>query len=312
MNLTLEVREERGRSRGVVFDIQRYSIHDGPGIRTTIFVKGCPLRCEWCSNPESQNLHPEILVREEKCDRCGKCLDVCLLEAIVLNEDGLQMDRSICNRCMKCADVCLTDALSRTGKNMDVEEIVEEARKDEPFYRNSGGGVTISGGEPLHQWEFTLDILKGCMEKGLHTALDTCGYARWEIFNKILKCTDLVLYDIKHLNPQIHRELTGFGNDLILKNLKKTSEIEKRIWIRIPVIPGYSDSRGYIRELAEFLSEIRFEKVSLLAYHKWGMGKYKALGRQYPLNDLSSLEEDELYPLRDILESRGMEVTIGY
>lgn len=296
----------------MIFDIQRYSIHDGPGIRTTVFVKGCPLRCKWCANPESQASYSEIFIRKDRCNRCGKCLNTCPLGAIVLNGDGLYLDRSRCDLCMKCVDVCLTGAISRTGKDMSVNEVVEEVSKDEIFYHNSGGGVTISGGEPLYQEAFTLSLLKECKKKGFHTALDTSGYGKWRMLDEILEYTDLVLFDIKHLDSDRHCEATGVGNEIILKNLKKIGEKGKRIWIRVPVIPGYNNSKEHIKRLADFLAEMPIEKVSLLAYHEWGKEKYTALGRDYLLNSLSSLKEEELYPLKNILETCGLKVTIGY
>jgi len=203
--------------QGTVFDIQRYSIHDGPGIRTTVFVKGCPLRCKWCSNPESQNSYPEVLFSKAKCDGCGKCVEVCPLGAIILDGDGIHIDRAKCDRCMKCLDVCYPHAIRCAGERKSVEEVIEEVSKDELFYRNSGGGVTISGGEPLFQPQFTLALLKECKERQLHTALDTCGFANWKEMEGILDYTDLVLFDIKHLDPEMHLMGTGLEMSLSLK-----------------------------------------------------------------------------------------------
>ena len=297
---------------GMVFDIQRYSIHDGPGIRTTIFLKGCALRCKWCSNPESQNPYPEIFVRNVRCNRCGKCLDVCPLGTITLDKGGIHIDRAKCNLCMKCVDVCHPGAISRVGENKDVEEVIQEASKDELFYRNSGGGVTISGGEPLYQEEFTLNLLKECKAKGLHTAIDTCGYGKWEALDKILEYTDLVLFDIKHLDPEMHRKGTGVQNKLILKNLERIAKRGKRIWIRIPVIPGYNSQESCIRNEAELAATIAAEKVSLLGYHEWGRSKYEALGVDYPLKDVEPMTEDQLEDLKGIVESYGLRVTLNY
>ena len=297
---------------GIAFDIQRYSIHDGPGIRTTIFLKGCPLKCKWCANPESQDLRPEIFLRKSKCDGCGKCVKACPSDAIILNNGGMEIDRLCCDRCMKCVDACPTHALSRTGDRKTVEEVVEEVGKDELFYRNSGGGVTLSGGEPLFQPEFTLALLQGCKKRSLHTALDTCGFARWEILDKILDYTDVVLYDIKHLDPMQHVVETGVSNELILENLKRTVRKKKRIWIRVPVIPHSNDSEQHMRNLARFLSRMSIEKVSLLGYHEWGRSKYEALGRNYLTDELSPLKEEALNHLKDILEPFSLKVSIGY
>ncbi|MFA6270493.1 MAG: glycyl-radical enzyme activating protein [Candidatus Paceibacterota bacterium] len=305
-------RRNEEKLKGVVFDIQRYSIHDGPGIRSTIFLKGCPLKCTWCSNPESQCEYPEIFYRQTRCNKCGKCKDVCPLAAITPTESGIAIDRLSCDRCMKCIEVCPSGALSRTGEFETVEDVVEEAAKDGLFYRNSGGGVTLSGGEPLFQFDFTLAVLKGCKERALNTALDTCGFAKWDVLDSILDYTDLVLFDIKHLDPAKHIAGTGVDNKLILDNLKGTVEKGKRLWIRIPIIPGYNDSEQYIKDLAAFLSKMPVEKVSLLGYHEWSKSKYKALGREYPMKDLSPLEEDDLCYLGDIMKSRVPEVTLGY
>ncbi|MBM3119145.1 MAG: glycyl-radical enzyme activating protein [Chloroflexi bacterium] len=305
-------KNETGR-KGLVFSIQRYSIHDGPGIRTTVFFKGCPLRCKWCSNPESLNPYPEIMVREAKCNGCGKCLEICSREAIVLNNDSVHVDRSKCNLCMKCVDVCLPSAIEITGRYMNVEEVVDECSKDELFYRNSGGGVTLSGGEPLYQPEFALNLLRTCKEKGLSTAIDTSGYISWKVLDKVLHCTDLVLYDIKHIDSEMHYRGTGIKNDLILKNLKQVVDIKlARVWIRIPIIPNFNDSEQYIEKLAAFISEMPVEKISLLGYHEWGKPKYEFLGRDYPLNGSASLSQERLQSLSDIMQSKGLEVTVGY
>ena len=251
-------------------------------------------------------------MRNVRCNRCGKCVDVCPLEAIVLDKDGVHIDRERCDLCVKCVDICHAGAISRVGKNMDVEEVIQEASKDELFYRNSGGGVTISGGEPLYQEEFTLALLKECKAKGLHTAIDTCGYGRWEVLDKILEYTDLVLFDIKHLDPEMHRKATGVGNELILKNLQRIAKRGKKVWIRVPVIPGYNSQESHLRKLAEFATTIAAEKVSLLGYHEWGKSKYEALGVDYPLKDVKPMTEDQLQDLKEIVESCGPRVTLNY
>jgi len=305
--------KNQGVAEGLVFSIQRYSIQDGPGIRTTIFLKGCPLKCKWCSNPESQNPYPEIMVRRARCNGCGKCLDVCDCGAITVDEGGLRVDRSTCDLCMKCVDVCPTDAIEITGKNITLEEAIEECSKDELFYRNSGGGVTLSGGEPLDQPEFALNLLKECKERSLSTALDTCGYASWEVLDRVLEYTDLVLFDIKHLDAEIHRKGTGLGNQLILENLRRIVDAGRtRVWLRVPIIPNYNDSEQYIERLARAITKMPAEKISLLAYHEWGKPKYEFLGRDYPLDGSVPPSEDRLRTLQDIMQSKGLQVTIGY
>jgi pyruvate formate lyase activating enzyme len=297
---------------GEIFNIQRYSIHDGPGIRTTVFMKGCPLKCRWCSNPESQNLFPELFFRKKRCNKCGKCLAACSQGAIIMNKEDITIDRQRCDRCMKCVEVCLPQAITCTGESKTVQEVIDEASKDEMFYWNSDGGVTLSGGEPLSQPEFALSVLKICKEKSFHTVLDTCGYAPWPVLEKILDYTDLVLYDIKHINPAQHLAGTGSDNKLIIDNLKRTAEKKKRLWIRIPIIPGYNDSEEHMKDLADFLAQICVEKVSLLGYHEWGRNKYESLGRDYFFKELSPVKEDALHTLRDILDSYGLNVSIGY
>lgn len=296
---------------GTVFNIQRYSIHDGPGIRTTIFVKGCPLRCGWCDNPESQNPYPEFFVKKDRCNQCAKCLDVCAPRAIALDETGLRIERTRCNFCMKCADICPTGALSRVGSIITVKEAVMVASRDELFYRNSEGGVTISGGEPLYQEGFTRNILQECKERLLHTTLDTCGHVHWEVFTRVLEYVDLVLFDIKHLDSEMHRKGTGVGNELILKNFQMVTKRVK-VWVRVPVIPTFNDSPQHVERLANLLTGTHIEKVSLLGYHEWGKHKYQALGRDYQFEGISPLTEEKMQSLKNIIDSYGLKVTIGY
>jgi pyruvate formate lyase activating enzyme len=304
---------DAGVPQGKVFCIQRYSIQDGPGIRTTVFFKGCPLRCAWCSNPESQNLHPEIMVRRQKCEGRGECVTACPRDALELVEGEVRIDRSLCDLCMDCVEACPTGVLKVTGSEITIEEAVHECCQDEPFYRNSDGGVTLSGGEPLHQPEFALCLLKACKEKSLSTALDTCGYAPWEVLEAILSYTDLVLFDVKHLDPEIHRKGTGVDNLLILENLRKTIDSGiARVWIRIPLIPGYNDSEEHAREVARTVAKWSVEKVSLLNYHEWGKPKYDFLGMDYPFEGEVSEDQQKSERMRDIIEAEGLSVTIGH
>jgi pyruvate formate lyase activating enzyme len=305
--------DRRDAMEGMIFSIQRYSIQDGPGIRTTVFMKGCPLQCRWCSNPESQNPYPEIMVRRQKCQACGRCVESCESGAINLVDDAAHINRSVCVRCMSCVDACPTGTLEIVGKSMSLEEVVEESSRDELFYQNSGGGVTLSGGEPLYQPEFTYHLLKSCKERALSTALDTCGYAPWENLESILRFTDLILFDLKHLDPEMHLEGTGVRNELIRDNLKRIVLGGKtRVWIRIPVITGYNDSEQYMMDLAVSVRDMPVEKISLLGYHEWGKSKYASLGREYPLDGTAALDEERLDRLRSIMESEGLSVTIGF
>ena len=215
--------------------------------------------------------------------------------------------------CMKCVDMCPTAALEVAGNNMTLGDAIEECNKDELFYRNSGGGVTLSGGEPLYQPEFALSLLKGCKDRSLSTALDTCGYARWEVLERVLEYTDLVLFDIKHLESEIHHGGTGVKNDLILENLERLVNTKgTRVWIRVPIIPDYNDSDQYIERLAVAMTKMPVEKVSLLAYHEWGKPKYEFLGRDYPLDGCVPPSQERLESLQDIMQSKGLQVTIGH
>ena len=300
-------------SEGVVFHIQRYSIQDGPGIRTTVFLKGCPLRCEWCSNPESQKPDPEILFRIQQCQKSGSCAEVCEVGAITLVDGVPRLDRGTCTMCMDCVEVCPSGALEVTGKRMKLEDVVDEACRDELFYINSGGGVTLSGGEPLVQPEFSRRFLEACKERSIHTALDTCGHASWEIMQRVLEHTDLVLFDLKHLSPEKHLEGTQAKNDLILDNLRKTLDSKQaRVWIRIPLIPGYNDSTPHLKELALAIREMGAEKVSLLGFHHWGRSKYLALGREYPCDEVDPPSKTTLELAKTVMEARGIAVTIDH
>lgn len=298
---------------GTVFRIQRYSIQDGPGIRTTVFLKGCPLRCTWCSNPESQALRPELLFRRSRCIGCGSCVDTCEAGALALDDERAGLDRSLCDLCMKCADACSSGALEISGETVNVAETVEEACRDEIFYSNSGGGVTLSGGEPLAQPDFALRLLKGLKDRSIHTALDTCGHAEMSVIDEVIQYTDLVLFDVKHLDADRHCDGTGVDNALILDNLRRISAADgTEIWIRIPVIPGYNDGEEHLRALAGALGGIRAEKVSLLGWHDWGRQKYGFLGKDCPIERLTPPDEARLDRLKGIMESTGLEVTVGY
>ncbi|MFW9970785.1 MAG: glycyl-radical enzyme activating protein [Candidatus Odinarchaeota archaeon] len=297
---------------GIVFYIQRYSIHDGPGIRTTVFLKGCPLKCKWCSNPESMNPFPELFLRKERCDQCGKCLDACIPNVISFNEGDIQINRLNCTLCMKCIDTCYSGVINSIGKKMTIKDIMIEIMQDELFYNNSGGGVTISGGEPLYQLEFTLNLLKECKKRSLHTTLDTTGYTNSEHFDKILPFTDLLLFDIKHLDSEIHQKGTGVSNEIILKNFESCLNKGKKVWVRVPIIPDFNDSPQYINKLAQFLNKRPIEKISLLKYHEWGKHKYKYLDRTYPLEDSNFIKDELIQDFQNIIESYGLKVTIDY
>ncbi|MDD5127362.1 MAG: glycyl-radical enzyme activating protein [Dehalococcoidales bacterium] len=294
--------------KGLVFNTQSFAIQDGPGIRTTVFMKGCPLHCQWCSNPESQKAHPEIMTTDIKCISCRKCAGLC--DAISFNSKGRQIDRAKCNLCLKCAEVCPSKAIEQIGKYLTVDEVLKEVLRDEALYRNSGGGMTVSGGEPLLQPEFVTELCRRAKEKGIHTALDTCGYAPWAVMEKVLKYIDLVLFDVKHMDPAKHKKFTGVDNKLILSNLKKTVPMV-RTWIRIPLIPGFNDSEDEVKEIAEFSASLKVDKVSVLPYHEFGSAKYAKLGNTYPMQGTASLGEDKVKSVVTSFQQYNLEVEVG-
>ena len=274
-------------------------------------MKGCPLQCQWCQNPESWQPYPELMSHDLKCKLLGKCVEVCPVGAITIDQqEGRKIDRDKCDLCFKCVDACPTKALSKVGEYMTVEEVLAEIERDELFYQRSGGGVTISGGEPLLQWQFVSSLLKVCKQRHLHTALDTCGYARWPILEKVLENVDLVLYDVKHMNPGLHIEATGKSNRLILNNLRKIPSRIK-IWLRLPLIPGFNDSEDNLTKLCRLGQEIGVEKVSILPYHKLAEEKYRQLGRQYTMSHVEPPGKKHLQQIKKLIESLGLQVTIG-
>ncbi|MFC1869755.1 glycyl-radical enzyme activating protein [Chloroflexota bacterium] len=297
--------------QGWVFDIQSYSLNDGPGIRTTVFLKGCPLGCLWCDNPESQSRMPELLYLPSLCTNCQRCVAACPTGATTVGSNGqIQIDRSLCQVCGKCVAACLSEARVITGKLMSVEEVFQIVREDTLFYRNSGGGVTTSGGEPTSQPEFVRALFARCQEAGLHTTLDTCGMVEWKTLKGILEHVDLVLFDVKHMDTKMHKRLTGVGNAIILQNLERTAKIRPVI-IRIPLIPGYNDSRANIEASGQFLSKIGVSRVDIAPYHRLGAGKYERLGRQYALGDVETCGDERVEASRQILESYGLEVSVA-
>ncbi len=300
---------------GTIFNIQRNQIHDGPGIRTIVFLKGCPLRCVWCSNPESQRIKPELFLYRSKCTLCGKCIEVCPNNASKIIDGTIIVDRAICNNCdsiRKCVDACPNSARQIRGEETSVNDIVKQVEKDRTYYFISGGGVTIGGGEPLFQPEFTMNLLQSCRKKGLHTAIETSGYCRWADLEKVLKCTDWVYYDLKLIDNLKHKEYTGVTNDIILANARKLSEAigstQTHLTIRIPIIPGYTDSVDNIVGITEFVKDHvkAATEVEILNYHSYGFGKYEALGRKYGLTAIKTMPEEKMLEIRDLIEAQGM------
>jgi pyruvate formate lyase activating enzyme len=302
-------------TRGLLFHIIHGSFVDGYGVRTTVFLKGCPLRCIWCCNPEGQEGHPEIKLTSSKCDGCGRCVQICAANAIQLDlkrgDDKIKIDRELCTNCGECIEVCYTGALDYFGRYMTVEEVFDQVKKDEQFYRASGGGVTIGGGEPTFQPFFTYALLRKCKENYIHTAVDTCGYALTSEGLKVLEEADLLLFDLKGMDSKDHLKNTGVSNEPILENLKRFDGMGKSIIIRVPVIPGYTDSAQNIKSTAEFLSRLKsLERVDLLAYHQYGAVKYEQLSRVYKLH-IQPPSQECLNDIKDIFERYGLNVQLG-
>jgi pyruvate formate lyase activating enzyme len=300
------------QEKGLVFNIQRFSVHDGPGIRTTVFLKGCPLHCLWCSNPESQDLLPDLMVRDNLCKGCGACVEACPQGAITLTpEQGRIIDRRLCNRCMQCVPACQYQSLQICGEYLTVEEILNEVLKDRLFYKNSGGGVTLSGGEVLMQSRFARKVLEHCRGKGLHAALDTSGFGPWKELESLLPYVDLLLFDLKHPDTTEHRRTTGVGNEIILENLERASQ-KVPVWLRLPLIAGFNDSQEYIGQVAALGKKIRAQRISFLPYHEGGKSKCGQLGLAYPLADTKAPPQEHILILKDMVEQEGLTVTLGH
>jgi glycyl-radical enzyme activating protein len=298
-------------TKGWIFNIQRYSTQDGPGIRTTVFFVGCPLKCFWCSNPESQFKGPKLLYFESKCTRCKRCIEVCPNKATSIGADGfIMIDRDKCVSCGKCVETCPNDARAISGELKTVDEVMKVVKKDSLFYRNSGGGVTASGGEPTYQPKFLLELFQACKKSRIHTCLDTCGYVSWQVLEEVLEYVNLILYDIKHMDSNQHIKLTGVDNKIILQNAERIAGKGIPLIIRVPLIPGYNDSKENLQELAKFATRLGVHKIDLIPYHELGVSKYERLGMNYIMAGTKALHKDEVDPIKRGLESYGLEVTI--
>ena len=293
----------------LVYKISRCSTEDGPGIRTTVFFKGCPLKCIWCHSPQSQRREPEIAFYENRCQRCGACVKVCPEEAQVVTKAERTVLWDKCNYCGECVKVCPSGAMDMIGNNMTAREITDVVKRDMVYYRNSGGGVTFSGGEPTAQPGFLAECLKSCHEIGIHTAVETCGLVEWPILDKMLPLIDLFLYDLKLMDDEKHKRFTGVGNELILKNLKRIDERVKDIWIRIPLIMGYNDSDENISQTAEFARTLKnLAAVSLLPYNTAAGANYLSIGRKYELESLGLYDKDRVEELANMFLRYGIQV----
>ena len=268
-----------------IFNIQQFSTDDGPGIRTTAFFKGCPLRCAWCHNPEGMRSQPDLMWYDVRCIAAKECERICPQHALTLTPIGMKIDRELCSACGECSAACPSAALEIIGREWGIQELLVELLKDQAFYETSGGGVTLSGGEPLLQAQFLADFLPRCKSAGLHIALDTCAAIPWDRFERVIQWIDLVLLDIKIFDPDRHRKACGLANHLVLENALRLDELGIPMWIRTPVIPGYTDDDENIQAIGEFIQEklTNVERWDLLAYTNLGRPKYHRLDRIYPL-----------------------------
>jgi pyruvate formate lyase activating enzyme len=309
--------EAGGDERGIVLNIQYYSIHDGPGIRTTVFLKGCPFSCPWCANPESLRVAPEVGWREDRCKRCGLCVEKCPHAALDPGRDYL-VDHALCDGCGACVDACPHEALCLFGRRMSAGELLGEVAKDRVFYRRSGGGVTVSGGEPTLQSRFLCSFLDGCRGQGFHTAMETNGHAPWETFQVLADRVDLFLYDLKIADPERHRAACGQTSTLALANLRRLAALQDtRLWLRIAVIPGYNDDSDNLEALRALVGEVReiagerVEQLNLMPYHALGKSKYTSLDRDYALADVRPPAAAEMERLVGLFSTQGLPVFTG-
>ncbi|MBE9507355.1 MAG: glycyl-radical enzyme activating protein [Chloroflexi bacterium] len=297
---------------GIVFDVKKFSIHDGPGIRTTVFFKGCPLSCWWCHNPEGQAQQPELLLWESRCIRCGACLEVCPQGAVSWDGHVASTDGEKCTLCGACVEACYAEAREIVGREVTPAQVMAQIEQDIPFYDESGGGVTFSGGEPLLQQGFLLALLRACQEQEIHTAVDTCGFAPWEVLDEIRAYVDLFLYDLKLMDDAKHRKLTGVSSELILRNLQMLSERGHDIFLRVPIVPGVNDDDENIRQIGTFAAGLpHLNRVDILPYHRAASNKYERLNRVYELPETRPPSNERLAEIAHILRGLGLHVKIG-
>ena len=294
--------------KGYVFNIQQFSLHDGPGIRTTVFLKGCPLRCSWCSNPESQELHPELAYNDNNClttAKCRRCIQSCNYGSLTTADDGtICVNRKTCSKCFQCVLSCPSNALSIYGKLMSVDEVLKAVEKDSLFYARSGGGLSLSGGEPLFQAEFTIALLTEAKSRRLNTTMETCGFTEWSYLDQACQYLNTIIYDIKCMDGDKHKIYSGSSNALILNNFSKLCKQYPNLpkIIRTPVIPAFNDNEADIQNILEYLKDKPNIRYELLPYHRLGQSKYEYLGREYPYENIK-LCENKFLELEKMVKS---------
>jgi pyruvate formate lyase activating enzyme len=298
-------------AEGRILRIERFAIHDGPGIRTTVFLKGCPLRCSWCHSPESQLLEPQFMPRPERCVRCGACTDACPHHAVGPAADRAPVAPDACNTCGACALACPTGARELVGRTMGVDALMAEIERDRIFYDESGGGVTFSGGEPLMQPEFLIDMVRACRASAVHVAVDTCGHADTAALLEVARDADLFLFDLKMMDEERHRLFTGATNVRILENLERLAAIPANVIVRFPLIPGVNDDDDNVRATGAFLASLRLTRIDVLPYHRAGLAKYDRLQRPYGLPDTQPPTSDRQAHVVRLLEACGLIVRPG-